>query len=90
MFIKKFISKIRQRKKDKEYTAVYCDILKAVSIMCANISNVDFAPHIRKATEQEVEQLIDGAKGIPPSVPWEGYYVPSIQISVPHICPSSM
>ena len=85
MLIKKYIFSIRQRKKEKKDAAVYNDMLFAVSMMCVNLSSsYDFTSHIRKATAEEIEQLINEAKSIPPSVPGGGYYIPSLHNYVVH------
>ena len=85
MLIKSLISSVRKRKKDKEEAAVYNDIQIAVSMMLTNLSNSpDIASHIRKASEQEVGQIINGAKSLPSSTPGKGYYIPSLQNYVVH------
>lgn len=86
MFIRKFIDSMRQRKKEKEATAIYDEMLKAIPSMYTIPFRQDIlAKQVRKLTEQELINLIDTAKSVPPSVPpEEGYYIPSLHNYVLH------
>ncbi len=69
-----------QRKKAaKEQEQEYQEMLSSV---CGMFNKVQISPetiekHIRKATEEEVEQLISISKTVPHEKPWPGYYIPS-------------
>ena len=85
MFIRKYLDYIHRRQEEKESATIYNDMLSAVSSMYTiPFQQFVFAKQVRTATEQELKQLIDTAKSVPPSVPGEGYYIPSLHNYVLH------
>lgn len=85
MLIKRLITSIKRRKKDKEQAIEYEFMLSCVETMYPYLLHrYDLESQIVKATDEEVAKLIHDSRNIRTSSPGTGYYIPSIQNYVTH------
>ena len=85
MLIKRIISAIKRRKKEKEQAKAFEEMLSCVQNMYTYpFHRHDLMPQLRKATDEEVAKLIQDSRDIQKSTPGSGYYIPSIRNYVTH------
>ena len=85
MLIKRIITSIKRRKKEKEQAIEFEFVLSCVQNMYTYpFHRHDLSPQLRKATDEEVAKLILDSQNIQTSPPCSGYYIPGTRNYVTH------